>query len=81
MFNNDQNDENVGATDEGDEDDFAPGTTCLTSPGIEQFSEDERENKIKPQRMYLTLCEDVSDSNGFQFSLINDCDSWFWVNT
>ena len=30
MFNNDQNDENFEATDEGDEDDFAPGTTCLT---------------------------------------------------
>ena len=50
MFNNDQNDENFGVTDEGDEDDFAPGTTCLTSPAIEQFSEDERENKTNPQR-------------------------------
>ena len=55
MFYNDQNDENFGATDVGDEDDFAPGTTCLTSPVIGQFSEDERENQIKPQRMFLNL--------------------------
>ena len=31
IFNNDQNDKNFGVTDEEDEDDFEPGTTCLTS--------------------------------------------------
>ena len=50
LLNHDlQNDDNASDTEEIDEDNIELDVTCLASPSIEQFLDDERENQRKPQ--------------------------------
>ena len=47
LLNHDlQNDDNASDTEEIDEDNIELDVTCLASPSIEQFLDDERENQI-----------------------------------